>query len=484
MKLKIISILDSFSKEDFSRFGDFVRSPFFNTNAHLITLYDFICERYPQGSSAAVSYETMTDALRGKMNSISSASVRKSASLLAGLAEQYLVHIHMEKYPYYGELFLFKELNSRMISGEAEKKLTAKRLRLRHPEELDPFHLFLYLGFLVEENRLNLSRRYYTGLRATASEYAVTERLVHEQIRLIGVILDLFAHRTNGTQPAANSSAAISEYGRLGRNSAKDHPSLFMLSSLICYFQTNDYSVIDAMNNCAEKNHGKIFYGIIDLVYNYLLNDLFFVQEYERSGSANASMLRTLRVTGYLKRLKIIPPAVFVTVAELFASRMEAASLKKHIEANLVKVNPDFRDSLYHLSLGILYKSAGKFKEAYSSLSLVGNIDAGITLTVKMLFTQIAYETGNEADLTRQCESIRFFIKRHSELHERALINAETFRHNVLLLSRLWKDDEGTTEKFIQSLKNEPAFYYRTWMVKKAEEYVKMKPNIPGHLKK
>ena len=288
--------------------------------------------------------------------------------------------------------------------------------------------------------------------------------------RSIGAILHLFAERINGIAPDADM---YHEYIADGPNESKSdeqNPQYLLYRSLLRFFWTNDYALIDSMNRIAVQHHKSIFYGIIDLIYNHLLMHLFYIREPERTHALNDTLLETLKTIGYLNRLKIIPPAVFVTVAELFAEQSDAVLLKQYIELNLVKVQPAFQKSLYHLSLGILHQTTGRFSESFSCLSQITGTDPGITITVKILFIQLCYEMYDDADLTRKCESVRLFVKRHTELPNLTRESIITFRRCIMQLARLRGSCCEEIEQFITSVKNEQMVYNRHWILKKAGE--------------
>src|SRR5437762_7687979 len=86
---KLISILKTFSKEEFKEFGKFVDSPFFSKGRNLKPLYEALKKFYPSFEIPEFSAEKIFGMLH-KNETYSAVLIRKLFSDMTRLAEEYL----------------------------------------------------------------------------------------------------------------------------------------------------------------------------------------------------------------------------------------------------------------------------------------------------------------------------------------------------------------------------------------------------------
>ncbi|RPI14334.1 MAG: hypothetical protein EHM58_16675, partial [Ignavibacteriae bacterium] len=112
---KIKELLKALSVVEFKRFGDFIRSPFFNKNPHLVTLYDYFSKYNENFDKLAVLNEDIFRFVF-KNEKYSEIKVRILLSNFVKLIEEYLVYISGTKNVIYQKTLLVNTLHQRNLT--------------------------------------------------------------------------------------------------------------------------------------------------------------------------------------------------------------------------------------------------------------------------------------------------------------------------------------------------------------------------------
>ena len=116
IKSKLISLLKTFSKQEFRCLGDFVKSPYFNKEKVLIELYNILKKHYPDFSPEGFTREIIYESLfPGKK--FNDAILRNTFSKFLKLAGKFLSVHNFDKSEYHSRLFLLEELKARKQEG-------------------------------------------------------------------------------------------------------------------------------------------------------------------------------------------------------------------------------------------------------------------------------------------------------------------------------------------------------------------------------
>ncbi|MBN8583495.1 MAG: hypothetical protein J0M37_00250 [Ignavibacteria bacterium] len=142
-KSKSVQLLSTFSIDEIKRFGDFIRSPYFNKNSRVIKLFDELKKDHPDFTSKSVSKEKLYGKLfKGK--SYNDQVIKNLNTELFKLEREFLAHDMLNKDQFERSFMLLTNLNSRnaelLFEKEAEGIENAAR---ENRSKIKDIHLLL-----------------------------------------------------------------------------------------------------------------------------------------------------------------------------------------------------------------------------------------------------------------------------------------------------------------------------------------------------
>jgi hypothetical protein len=117
---KLITILKTFSKEEFKEFEKFIESPFFSSGRNLKPLYLTLKIFYPDFDSKQFTNENVFGMIY-KNREFNAALMRKLISDMTKTAEEYLIQIAVRKNPYYYYVLKLIEFTEKGLVKQFEK---------------------------------------------------------------------------------------------------------------------------------------------------------------------------------------------------------------------------------------------------------------------------------------------------------------------------------------------------------------------------
>lgn len=118
---KLIKLLSTFSKSEINRFSEFVSSPYYNKNIHVINLCNEILEFYPKFDSDDLTEEKIYVKVFGK-EKFNYFKIKNIISDLFQLAVQFIKTIAHEKKGIENEIELLNEFHERKLDNFYKKK--------------------------------------------------------------------------------------------------------------------------------------------------------------------------------------------------------------------------------------------------------------------------------------------------------------------------------------------------------------------------
>ncbi|HEY3249800.1 MAG TPA: hypothetical protein VGK25_01650, partial [Ignavibacteria bacterium] len=122
IKSNLISLLKTFSSQEFREFGEFVESPFFNKNAKVTTLYNTIKKTYPNLDSSNLEKEKVFKKVYPG-ETFRDSSLRLLMFYLYECAKQYIQVNRLKNDKLHSNIYLAKDLIDKNLLKEAEKTL-------------------------------------------------------------------------------------------------------------------------------------------------------------------------------------------------------------------------------------------------------------------------------------------------------------------------------------------------------------------------
>ncbi len=135
IQLKAFQIFSTFNKDEFTSFGKFIISPYFNNSKELIKLYKLIKPYHPEFNDAKLAFEKIYKKLYPDKK-FNEGTVRNLFSGLGSMAEKFLAYINYENSFDYG-YNIIAESSARYLDKEFQKNY--KKYFEINKEQADPF---------------------------------------------------------------------------------------------------------------------------------------------------------------------------------------------------------------------------------------------------------------------------------------------------------------------------------------------------------
>ena len=159
---RIIDILKTFSDDDFNKFRDYLRSPFFNRSKQLLNLYEVITNFRPHLNSKNLTkkkiHNKIFPTLEYKETTVSSLLVN-----LSYLAEDYLMYSNIQSNYLKSQDFLFNELLKRKLFKLFEKNASEFEVMLNDNRGVDVDNILSKFYFETDKYNYNLISKAFAG---------------------------------------------------------------------------------------------------------------------------------------------------------------------------------------------------------------------------------------------------------------------------------------------------------------------------------
>ncbi len=129
--LKLIELLRTFDKKEFRKFGEFVKSPYYNKNASVIALFEAISFYYPEFENRNFTLEKIY-AKTFRKEKFNYPKITNVISDLYQLAEKYIIQITIEKKTSVNDMALITGLRQKEIGKLYEQKFSRKLDELKN----------------------------------------------------------------------------------------------------------------------------------------------------------------------------------------------------------------------------------------------------------------------------------------------------------------------------------------------------------------
>jgi len=202
MDNKLITILKTFSKEEFKEFEKFIDSPFFSSGRNLKPLYLALKIFYPDFDSKKFTGENVFGMIY-KNREFNAALMRKLISDMTKAAEEYLMQIAVRKNPYFEYILKLKEFTERNLVKQFEKYYSDAENYVKN----NPFPSGEENKLLNELHDIKINNYYDRGM-----QNKLNEQIIHSCAYLIN---SFFYTLINNLQ---SINANESSFGKSERN--------------------------------------------------------------------------------------------------------------------------------------------------------------------------------------------------------------------------------------------------------------------------
>ena len=418
----LILLLKNFDKQQLKELSSFVKSPYFNTNKALVSLFEYIRKQHPEFAAEKLEKKYVYKKIFGKTE-FNDGFFRVLMSNLQNLAEEYLSLKGYQKETLLKKKFLLDQL---MMLPDS-KKLAEKILKegLKEADSIKPDGPDDYLG----KYHMSFYRKYLYSTNFSASKDNMpSEHLYDEQkyltfYFLLRMLADHFYH--------LNQSQIINYTPKLifvdeiitflDKNPEYlEFPTLNMTYLRVLLLKNNNIEDLYKLKNAFYRSYKELghkdCFNIISIIINfchknyYLTEDIKFLEEkleILKFGIDNG--ITSFDKDDYFDNNRY--NNLFSTLIEF--DRIDEA--ESFINEYSTKLDPEEQNFWINYSMAELKSRRGKFDEALNHLSKIRNVKTvSYKLNLKSLQLRLYYDAGLIEQAISAADSFRHFIQKES----------------------------------------------------------------------
>ena len=418
----LILLLKNFDKQQLKELSSFVKSPYFNTNKALVSLFEYIRKQHPEFAAEKLEKKYVYKKIFGKTE-FNDGFFRVLMSNLQNLAEEYLSLKGYQKETLLKKKFLLDQL---MMLPDS-KKLAEKILKegLKEADSIKPDGPDDYLG----KYHMSFYRKYLYSTNFSASKDNMpSEHLYDEQkyltfYFLLRMLADHFYHLNqsqiiNYTPKLIFVDEIISF---LDKNPEYlEFPTLNMTYLRVLLLKNNNIEDLYKLKNAFYRSYKELghkdCFNIISIIINfchknyYLTEDIKFLEEkleILKFGIDNG--ITSFDKDDYFDNNRY--NNLFSTLIEF--DRIDEA--ESFINEYSTKLDPEEQNFWINYSMAELKSRRGKFDEALNHLSKIRNVKTvSYKLNLKSLQLRLYYDAGLIEQAISAADSFRHFIQKES----------------------------------------------------------------------
>jgi len=474
---KLASVLSKLSKTEFKNFVKFVKSPYYNSNAKIISIVELIAKYFPVLESEKLSKENIYKHIYPK-EKYNDSTARGLLSSTLKMAEDFLVaeNIKNHKYKYkdalltelcHREVHDLFNINAKTVRNELEK--------IKYKDESEffmGFRLETLINYTFSRTYIPLTQKdipgdsntndtdnlinYFLIIILSRYNYLLTKTgslNIKMDFKLFDEIIDYLSKTDLQHLPALNF-----QYNRaMLYRSGMDEKYFHILKKILyedmdkldrqdmhnLFGTLQNYSVVKNRQR-ADKNYEDHF----ELIQFAIKNDLLAIEENEP-----------------------VHPVLFSNVVNTSLQLKKVKEAKDFIFKYKDRLLPERVDTAFNFNIARVYQYEKKYDEALSSLALAQNEDVFYKLSIKNAYAQIYYEKGF-------IEELIFLLDTYKSLvNSNILINDSLKEGHLNFISLLYKIIKLKSKKDkneIEYLKHEAAKIIavteKIWLMEKIDE--------------
>ncbi|MBZ0202296.1 MAG: hypothetical protein IT281_07445 [Ignavibacteria bacterium] len=481
---KLLVVLNSLSKKEYTGLGKLVRSQLFRAGRNLYPLYLLIGKYHPDLDSRRANENLTNDKIFEKLypgrkydSKRSGTIIRKLFSDLNKQAEEFLLLLALRNNPFEKEHILIKELTNRNLDASYKKHLRKidGYLKTRKTDEYyfrqmaDAENLKYNYNLLIKDRQALV-----TGNVIKKGEYNIINALLMlaEAMHDAGV-----NHRTfNSPYKETMIYQFAEKINYLGFIDyvKKESSANRKIAELCCYellnilnpgnkepiFKYKDL-VIKNLHWYSQDKQKNLLQGIHSMMVN------------ARLGKESFEVARFTHEKGlyHTDKTKPFPLIEYKNLIRGAIRNNEHKWTESFIETYHKDLSPEYQQDMFHYGRAYLQWSRGDYENVLKECSRFGSRDAGFVIDIKILTLMVYYEIKEFESAFSLIDSLNVFLKQNKKISREHDLY---FRGFVKMTKRLLKCrmEEGrkTAEEITAELNDIKDIYAVEWLREKANE--------------
>ncbi|HMQ70281.1 MAG TPA: hypothetical protein PKA90_14820 [Ignavibacteria bacterium] len=472
--LKLTELLLSLTPSELKRFGDLVRSPFYNKNKKQITLFEYIERNINSSDIKSLKKEDIFKAIYPG-EKFNDSKLRSQLSDFKKLCEKFLIVTEYEKRPEDQKVYLQTSLSSRSAGknfdavsneigigfGENYYKGFEHYLRMIGFEKA----MILKKGTNVE---VNLDKHYYK-LSDAIDHYFLSSKL-----DLINSFLSRKYHVLGSFKLDLKFTDEIVKFIEANLNELKKTDPFIYCEYLIYKMMTDTESdkYFNVLQSYVIKNISKYDHASLEQVYFPMINFGFnkvALGEIEYLEKI-FQIYRSFEKRGFYSDMEYIQDIDFISIG-IAGLRLNKVQWTEDFSVKYEsKLKSSYKESTVNLVHSLVCFKKKKYDEAISLLNKVNYENSYYYLKSRETLLQIYYEQKEFVALESLMDSVRHYLKRRREVlsihYERYIM----FMKFLGMLLKVAEEDKSKIHMLKKELKKNINVIGRDWLMEKVIE--------------
>lgn len=481
MKNEISELLQGISKEEFQKFGDFIKSPYFNKLPRLIKLYDYLIGQYSSAGINSVTRESIS-AFMYPNEEFKNESIRKLLSDFWKLLEKFFTQEEFESKEWDKNVYLLRGLRTRHYDDKFFKRL--KEFKAEHKnsaQEIDEFY---------ETNTKLISEEYEYWYFSKFGERNEINQEKSDSLDYEFISKKLFLFQYMQSREYVNKDLIfrydfwneIKMYFEKNGSIIKSEQPMLYHSFLGVVLVFNSFQKPDLLEmrkfldgqKFYKKKISKPYWDYINYctafinknLYEYMDDIIFYLKLMDE----NRIILQNRELVHYYFKIAL----------EAALYKKEFDWIESFINKYGDKIKSDFKDDMLALSSAKLFLAKNEFTKAKYYSAKVSFKDYLHYIGSKKILLRIAYEESDLNSIFSISDTIRKYLNTHNEIPEIYRAGTEEFIQYILRLSKI-KENNSLGEnvdfelgKFRTELKKESReVSFSDWLMEKTFQFKK-----------
>lgn len=492
IKHKAFDLLRSLSTDEFRKFGDFVRSPYFNKSKNIIVIYDYLYPFYPEFNNSGISKFVLYEKLF-KGGEYKDSSVRNVLAKLINLVLEFLVHENLGYDKLGRQNMLLEELNRRKQNELFLRCLREAEAGVKDFRDVD--FDFLLNRYILERNKYNFSiqndkitskNKVYPQIRKLSdagvylSIYYITE-LIADNINIL-VYREKF--NMEGEVPATitrilDSIDHESIYSEIKDNFEFDYLLEIYLALLKSYREPVNDTAYFSYKELVNKYIGNLSADERSFHYSIMLGCCILKGKLAKSppwlNTELMNLYDEILKNEYYKNKKVehLPEDLYRDILFLSIRENNLDFVKELLDKYTVNIHSSQRENMYHFSFAFYYFALGEFEKSLDYINKIKMDYFIYKYDVKNLLLKVYYEMGYLEEAISMIHSYRELLRKDVLLTESRKIRNRNFIKFLRKLIILKIDNKvKEIENISVDLQGIAEVRYKRWLISKINEIV------------
>ncbi len=481
-KSKSLELLRTFSTDELKRFGEFLKSPYFNTSIRVVKLFEAMKKHYPEFDSASLEKKRLySKVLPGK--SYNDQIIKNLNTELFRLEKEFLAIDNFVNSPHERSIGLLTQLTTREIDQLFAKEADLAEAKIRedinYTDKLN-YHLFQIEEERFKNNIFNNKQQLATVNSVRSGEYLITFFLKNLLRMSINNHVNRFSLNISSDVELGDKLISLTDLEKF-LNYMESHKTEGALNIRLMYYAL--ISNLEPGNDTAYRNFKDLLYGNVSKLSRAEANLLFTPLEAviaQKINSGRTEFYKDLFETYDFELKNNIyssnesTPLTAMKFRNIYLSAVRAEKFQwaeNFINNYRNKLQKEDRQSVTELALAHINFEKGDFDKTLLHLHKVKTGQIFYKVDVKILNLMAYYELSHFESAVSLIESFRRLLNSNPSLTEQYREKNINFINSLNALIKIKLDnDKVGAEKLSGKITSTETIAHKKWLLKKISE--------------